>query len=164
MITSGSTSLISHIYSSSTKQTPLKDPKQSIIRQLSNFPEKQTLFLFPSLGLFALVFPIMVIRIISYFLLDSAKTLLGFLRHSLFPWKSIASKIHLPAWDTVHHSRVTITHVTPGFAPTWADRLHELGIGLRPLVQVHVGGANWYARVTCVIHTVGYANWGHGWD
>lgn len=154
--------MIHNIYTSRTRQKPLKDSKQSSSWILLHFPQNQTLTLLTLL----LLTPLPLIVVVSYHsLLDSAKALLGLLRHGLFPRERVAPQVHLPAWYAVHHSRVLVVpmrhprSIVP--PPLGAHRPHELRVGLGPLVQVDVGGPDRHAGIAGVADTVWYTNWGH---
>lgn len=141
--------LINHIYTSTTRQQPVKDPKQSTARKFFHFPEHQTLP-FPTLLI------LFLLTMISHLLFHSPNALLCLLRHTLFPWKCVAPKIHLPARDAVHHPRLTLETLS-----YTVDGLYELCVWFRPFVEVHVGGTDWHARISCIVDTVWYANWAH---
>lgn len=157
--------MIHNIYTSRTRQKPLKDFKKSSRWKLLHFPQNQTLTPFTIL-LFPLVLPLIIVN--YHFLLDSAKALLGLLRHGLLSSERVAPQVHLPAWYAVHHSRVVVMVVVPMRHPrrTWspllgAHRPHKLRVRLGPLVEVDVGRPDRHTRVACVADTVWYANWGH---
>lgn len=140
---------IHNVYTSRARQKPVKDPKQGGTRQFPNFPPNQTLPFKPlSLSLLSG----------RHFLSHPPETFLRLLRHSFFPGELVASQIHLPARDTVHHSGMAM-HSPAAFGG--AERPDELCVGLRPLVEVHVGGPDGNTRVTCVVNTVRYANRAH---
>jgi len=144
--------LIHNIYCSSTRQQPVKDPKQGTARYFLGFPKHQTLPLTTTLNL---IFSLL--SMICHLLFHSTKALLGLLWHAFFSWKRVAPQIQLPAGDAVHHSWVAMQPL----ASYTADRFYELSIRFWPLVEVHVIGTDRHPRVTCIIDTVWYANWAH---
>lgn len=148
---------IHNIYTSTTRQEPVKNPKESGARNFLHFPQNQTL---PSSPTTTTLWLWMWLWSPLLFLLHPPKAFLRFLL--LFPGKFIASKIHLSAGDTVHHPRMTVVHVriTPSPA-VGAHRFYKLCVWFRPLVEVHVWGSNWHACVTCVVDTLWYANRAH---
>lgn len=94
-----------------------------------------------------------------HFIFNFRETFLSHLWHTLFSRKCVASKVHLSAWHTVHHSWLWLTRVSsPLIALSHLNRLDELCIGLWPLVEVDISGSNWNSSV---IYTVCDANWAH---
>ena len=85
---------------------------------------------------------------VSHPLLHPPKTLYRLLGHSLFLGKGVAPQVHLPAWNAVHHPWV----------PVWAHGFDELGVRLRPLVEVDVSCPDGDSGI---IHTARYANGAH---
>ena len=82
---------IHNVYTSSTRQKAVKCSKQSCTRQFLYFPHNQTLPFKPTSRLS------LPSGRTGHYHLDLFKTLLGLLRHTLFPRKLVASQIHLPA-------------------------------------------------------------------
>ncbi|KAJ6406655.1 hypothetical protein OIU84_010212 [Salix udensis] len=123
--------LIDDIYRGSTRQQPVKDPKQDTAGYFLHFPEHQTL-LFTTRTLNLMIFSLLSMA--SHLLFHSLKALLGLLRHTFFSCKLVAPQIHLPAGDTVHHFWMAMQAMTS----YTADRFYELGIRFRPLVEVHI--------------------------
>lgn len=146
--------LIDDIYRGSTRQQPVKDPKQDTARYFLHFPEHQTL-LFTTRTLNLMIFSLLSMA--SHPLFHSLKALLGLLRHTFFSCKLVAPQIHLPAGDTVHHFWMAMQAMTS--YP--ADRFYELGIRFRPLVEVHIIRSDRHPWVSRIMDTVWYANRAH---
>ncbi|CAL9178779.1 unnamed protein product, partial [Musa hybrid cultivar] len=72
-------------------------------------------------------------------LLDFPEALPCLLRDSLLLGEGVAPQVHLPAGIAIHHHRTRTPLLPPiamaaSFTPSSCHRLHELGVGLRPLV------------------------------
>lgn len=156
-------STISDIYASTTRQQPVKKLIQCIPWEFPHtLNPSTTSFLLLSFTRHPSV--LIILLFLFVFLLHSPKThgrLLILRLLTIISRELVASQVHLPARDAVNNPRVAIhmhpsAHVRP--RRNWSD---ELGVRLRPLVEIDVGGADRNARVTCVVYTAGYANGSH---
>jgi len=120
---------IHNINTSTARQEPLKDTKQSRASYLFSF---HLLHLYPP------------------------KTFLGLFHHFLFivSAKCVASKIQLSAWDAVHHPWMLLQTIFSAGAH-WP---HKGSVWFRPLVEVHVAGSHWNAWVSCVVDAIWYTS------
>lgn len=141
-----------NIYTGGAEQDPSENPRQSRTWDLLSLTPNEALS-FPSLGLWVVVLTFLL-------LLLHAKTYLSFVAVVIFfPGEGVASQIHLPAGDTVHHPGVSVhTGILFSVATHWP---HKLRIRFRPLVKVHVRCPHRNTWVTCIVEALWYANWGH---
>lgn len=128
---------IHNINTSTARQEPLKDTKQSRARYLfSFFPNDHTFLGFHLLHLYP------------------PKTFLGLFHHFLFivSAKCVASKIQLSAWDAVHHPWMLLRTIFSA-GTHWP---HKRSVWFRPLVEVHIAGSHRNAWVSCIVNAIWY--------